>query len=174
MAIRVHRAFPSVRCRRLRRFLWPALTSRLTGIPCQKMIVLWMAVRVIRTSTSLARPASPEPSLKKPFRGFLAGDDGAARYMRLKRETSPSDTPLIGPPRWLPEIDRSLLSCDAKNTKRCASCAPSSWRCMTTGFVGRRVRMALGEITSRRTTTNRYRAFLTSMTATSRRRAANS
>jgi hypothetical protein len=48
-------------------------------------------------------PASPEPSLKKPFRGFLAGDDGAARYMRLKRETPPSDTPLTAPPRWLPD-----------------------------------------------------------------------
>ena len=56
---------------------------------------------------------SPEPSLNKPFRGFLAGDDGVARYMRLKLETSlsdtllsdtpPCDTPLIGPPRWLPD-----------------------------------------------------------------------
>lgn len=48
-------------------------------------------------------PTPLELSLNKPFRGFLAGDDGAARYMRLKRETSPSDTPLNGPPRWLPD-----------------------------------------------------------------------
>lgn len=60
MAIRVHRAFPSVRLAPPPQISWPALTMT-DGTPCQKMIALWMVVRVSRTSTLLARrdPLNP-------------------------------------------------------------------------------------------------------------------
>ena len=92
--------------------------------------------------------------------------------MRLKRETPPSDTPLTGPPRWLPDPQLIELRREEHQALR-------ELHAFLMGMHDDRIRRETrengpGRITSRRTTTNRYRAFLTSTTATSRRRAVNS
>jgi hypothetical protein len=52
-------------------------------------------------------PASPEPSLKEPFRGFLAGDDGAKRFFALKRNPPAEDPPAketVDPDKLMREV----------------------------------------------------------------------